>query len=215
MSIQVENPPVKIHPADSPVLILSAAAKLIEENGEAGFRIADLVKVSGRSVGSIYHFYGNREGVVEAVRAHQFNPTWDEDFAMMRSLAQGIHTRDEALEAISTLVVAFQGADRADQLWSRVEVIGAARARPELRHVLAQKQSSMTADYAELISLLKSRGLLDDDLDVWAAAVFVQAITIGRIVSLIDGTGQLSDDEWVAIVKQFIGSIVRDAPTDR
>ena len=47
--------------------ILSAAAKLFGENGFHGSSMAELAKRAGMSVGHIYHYFENKDAIIEAL----------------------------------------------------------------------------------------------------------------------------------------------------
>ena len=189
--------------------ILMAAVALVDEHGEAGLRISDVVEASGRSVGSIYHFFGNREGLVEAVRAYRFDPTWAEDLAQMQAVVAQVETLDQLLDAVEIVQASYLEADRHEVLWQRVAAIGSARARPNLRAVLAEKQQAETAAFEEMIEMLQSRGIVGESVDVYDAAVFLQAFTFGRILAILDGTGSLSKDDWLATARRAMEGILR------
>jgi AcrR family transcriptional regulator len=189
--------------------ILMAAVALVDEHGEAGLRISDLVESSGRSVGSIYHFFGNREGLVEAVRAYRFDPTWEQDLAQMQMVVGRVETLDQLLDAVEIVQASYMEADRHEVLWQRVAAIGSARARPNLRVVLAEKQQAETAAFEEMIEMLQSRGIVGESVDVYDAAVFLQAFTFGRILAILDGTDRLSAEGWAKNSRLAVEAVLR------
>lgn len=195
--------------ADTQRRILMAAVELIDEHGEAGLRISDLVERSGRSVGSIYHFFDNREGVIEAVRVYRFHPTWDEDLAAMHLVSDHVDSLDQLLDAVEALQIDYVQAERNDVLWQRVAAIGSARSRPTLRAALAERQQEQTAAFEEMIRILQQKGVAGADIDVHATAVFVQAFTFGRILSVLDGTGSLSPEEWARTTRCAVEAVLR------
>ena len=189
--------------------ILMGAVALVDEHGEAGLRISDLVETSGRSVGSIYHFFGNREGLVEAVRAYRFDPTWAEDLAQMQAVVAQVETLDQLLDAVEIVQASYLATERNESLWHRVAAIGSARTRPTLRNVLASKQQEETAAFEDMITTLQSKGIVSDSIDTYAAAVFLQAFTFGRILSILDGTDRLSQETWAKNARLAVAAVLR------
>jgi len=189
--------------------ILMAAVALVDEHGEAGLRISDVVESSGRSVGSIYHFFGNREGLVEAVRAYRFDPTWEQDLAQMQMVVDQAATLDQLLDAVEIVQASYLAAERNEALWQRVAAIGSARARPTLRNVLAGKQQEETAAFEDMIMTLQARGIVSDSIDTYAAAVFLQAFTFGRILSILDGTDRLSQETWARNARLAVEAVLK------
>lgn len=194
---------------DSERRILEAAVKLVDQHGESGLRISELVEASGRSVGSIYHFFGNREGVVEAVRIYRFHPTWEQDLAAMELVNEHVESLDQLLDAVEQLQTEYVMSERDEVLWHRVAAIGAAQTRPSLREILAARQREQTAAFEEMIRSLQAKGIASNSIDVHAAAVFMQAFTFGRILSILDGTDGLSPAGWSRTTRLAVAAVLR------
>jgi len=77
-----------------------------------------------------------------------------------------------------------------------------------LRSVLAGKQQEETAAFEEMIITLQSKGLVSDSVDRYAAAVFLQAFTFGRILSILDGTDRLSPETWAKNARRAVEAVL-------
>ena len=196
-------------PRDSERRILQAAVELVDRYGETGLRISDLVEASGRSVGSIYHFFDNREGVIEAVRAYRFYPTWDEDIAVFRRVSSAAVSLDDWLDRLVNVLDAYVTAARDEFVWRRVESIAAARTRPSLRTVLAGRQGEQSEAFEGMLIDLVERGIARPDLELHSTAIFMQGFALGRILSILDGTDSLSKDDWLATARRAMDGILR------
>jgi AcrR family transcriptional regulator len=53
--------------------LLMAAAAAIDKGGEAAVRIRDITEICEITAPSIYHFFGSREGLIDAAQVHQFS----------------------------------------------------------------------------------------------------------------------------------------------
>ncbi|MFM7064718.1 MAG: TetR/AcrR family transcriptional regulator [Actinomycetes bacterium] len=189
---------------DSEALILETARELVTECGEGGFRISDLVERSGRSVGSIYHFFGSREGVLEAVWLSELTRAWAVDADRLRALAGTVQTPADLEQMVVLLAHELHDPARSDQLWAKLEVIAASRRRPALRRVVEQAQKEMTDAYTDLLRQLQDRGLLANEVDPAAVAVLVQAVTIGRIVNDLSGSASCRFDAWLEVLRRTV-----------
>lgn len=189
---------------ETELVVLAAARELVQEQGEANFRIADLVEKSGRSVGAIYHSFGNREGVLEAVWIQQLSESWELDAARLQTLVATITSPEDLDVAIVLLARELHDPERADELWAKLEVIAACRRRPVLRRVVERAQQSMTDAYTSALQDLQRRGLVCPELDARAVAVFVQAFTLGRIVGELGGTSHDDFNGWVEVVRRAL-----------
>lgn len=192
--------------------ILRAARDLVNEAGESNFRIADLVKLSGRSVGSIYHSFGSRDGVLEAVWMLQMAESWAVDASRLQLLLSMVTTPAELDGAVELLARELHDPSRSEQLWAKLEVIAAARHRPSLRRVVERAQRAMTDTYTAALEDLQRRGVVVADVDARAVAVFVQAFTIGRIVGELGGTTTDGFEQWVEVVRRTLTGALTPQP---
>ena len=198
---------------DHAAIILAAATELIAEHGEKGLKITDVIERTGTSTGTIYHFYGSRARLVEAVQAQSFSAA-EEDSEAGRALAklkvqlEQASTTGEMMIPISQFISRFSGGESREDLIRIFDRVSIAQTKPGLRDVLADTQRRQTETYAEFFQLLQDKGLIDPELDPWATAVFIQAFMIGRLLGLIDGTDKLTPEAWTAVVMRFVSSIV-------
>ncbi len=195
------------------VRILDAAKALIEEHGEAGLRMNDLVDQSGTTVGSIYHFYGSREGVIEAVRAEQFRQVLatngtQRDVQELVDALNAVQDRGELVGLATTFLTRFFTDQAAEELWQTFEIIGSARLRPGLRQAVIDVQTRLNSDYAQVIAVLQEKGLIRSELDARTLAVFIQAFVVGRLLGLMDEAEPLTKEKWAVVVQHFLGSIL-------
>ena len=193
--------------------VLDAAIELVAEHGEKGLRISDVVQRSKCSNGTVYHFYGSRARLLEAVRATRFSPVADSahagpDLQVLRDALEAARGPAEMMVPITQFVQRFSGAESTEELWRMFDLVSLAHSKPGIRKVVADSQRLQTERYSGVFALLQEKGMLDPELDPWATSVFIQAFMIGRLLGLIDGTDNLDPDAWSAVVMRFVSSIV-------
>jgi AcrR family transcriptional regulator len=203
---------------DTTQLILDAATALIDELGESGLRISDVVERSGCSVGTIYHHFGSRTRLVESVRSLRFDagttePTLSPAMVSLVDALTAASGPGDLTAPVTEFVRQVSGADMLDDLWRTVDLIGLAYSKPGVREVVAGSLRNQTEAYAAMFSMLQDKGWADRSLDPWAVAVFVQSFMVGRIVGLIDGTDNLTVDSWTDVVMRFVSAVLTDDQT--
>jgi len=193
-------------------LILQAAADLLAEHGEGGFKMNDVIERSGCSTGTIYYYFGSRQRLVDAVRAMQFDPQADtraaNELQRLGDALEAATTPEELLAPVTEFLQSLTWDQDLDELWKTVDFIGLAHSKPGVREVVADSLKQQTETYAAGFALLQEKGLVDPALDPWAVAVFVQAFMVGRIIGMIDGTENLKDQAWNDVVMRFLGSLM-------
>ena len=86
----VENEPEKRR------AILHAAVRVFADKGYQGCRIADVAKQAGVAYGLVYHYFRNKEELLESVFAEQ----WTIFIQAIRAIADGPGTAPEQLAAV-------------------------------------------------------------------------------------------------------------------
>ncbi len=168
---------------------LVVVGEILDEGGEASLRLADVSRRSGVSIGSLYHHFESREGLIRAARERQFIQSLPTDADDVANLLATATTPEQFAERMKELVRSTQSPDRAAARLRRVELIGAAAARPELLEAISATQT-MVLDVGEaLASAFKDRGWLRDGIEPRTLALFVQAITLGRVLGDLDQRG--------------------------
>lgn len=186
--------------------LLRIAIELIERDGESALRVGDVAAAAGTSVGTLYHHFGDREGLVEAARAVQFRRHVDADAAMMKAAIEEASTLAEFDGVLERFAGITETAQRREANWARIDVLGCARRRPRLVASLAEEQERLSALLTDVCRLAQTKGFLDPAVDPRALAVFMQAYSMGRVVGALPGTTPLEPDAWSKlIVRVFRG----------
>jgi AcrR family transcriptional regulator len=128
---------MKIHEANLEIgdrrsAILSAALAVFTEKGIEAATIDDIRRKSGASVGSIYHHFGNKDGIAAALFAHTLDDYWARVLAAVADEA-------DARAAIRALVGTHlhwivAKPDAARFLFSRRQAVGAAHEESVRQH---------------------------------------------------------------------------------
>lgn len=198
-------PEVKQERAQATVtLLVNATIEALEAHGESGLRLDDILEATGVSRSSLYHHFGDRDGLVDAARVVMFTRTVESDLVDLQQIME--HATDPSVfrAAIEDIHTAAHSPDRQPARLRRAYTIGATKARPSLAAALAEEQHRLTNGYTELVEAAQSRGWLRNDVDARAVAVLLQATALGRVVSDIDTT-PVDPDAW----HHLVGMVLR------
>jgi AcrR family transcriptional regulator len=194
---------------------LVVVGQILDEGGEASLRLADVSRRSGVSIGSLYHHFESREGLIRAARERQFLQSLPTDADDVANLLATATTPEQFAERLEQIVRITQTPDRAANRLRRVELIGAAAARPELLEAISATQT-MVLDVGEaLASAFKERGWLKDGIEPRSLALFVQAITLGRVLGDLDQRG-VDQESWAQLLLRALdGMLTIDLPRNK
>jgi AcrR family transcriptional regulator len=187
--------------------LLEVTVRLLEQHGEAGLRLEDVLAEAGASPSSLYHHYGSRDGLVEAARTAMFTRFAATDIALLRQAVESVNTGPELLQVLLAVNQETQSMARAESRRRRIAVLGSAADRPALWEALGREQARLTAAVADVIADAQERGLVRRDVDPVAAATFIQAYTIGRVLSDMSAE-PVDPDDWVHLIDLVAGFFV-------
>jgi len=186
-------------------LVLAEANRAIKEGGEAAVRVQEISVKTNVSIGSIYHHFGDRDGLIRAAYVQTFRLTIQKDIERVRKFMTRMTSakeiadhHDEMLAFLNHHFEQFPARDRA-------ATIGSTTGRPLLKEAIIAVQSELTSGLTEVMQLLKDRGILKAHLAPRAAAVMTLGMLHGRVVAEFDST-PVHDEQWnAAMLASFNG----------
>jgi AcrR family transcriptional regulator len=190
---------------------IDCVIELLDEQGEQGLRIAEVTERSGISVGSIYHHFGDRDGLIKAARAKQFCASPSTYGILVAELVSTSRTAREFADGLRKLNLEAFSRDRDHERLQRAEYIGSAVSRPDLLAELRDHQTQMITIATEISQTLIDRGWLRDGVTAHAFATFNLAMEFGSVVLALDAR-RVADDEWSDTVQRAIESLLRIEP---
>ncbi len=168
--------------------ILHAAVKVFAENGYHGCRIADVAKQAGVAYGLVYHYFQNKEELLESVFAEQ----WTIFITSLRAISEGPGGAPEQLAGVCRFAIdVFRTAPAA----VRVLLLEVARTPNAFRAgSTRQTFEDAVAIVAGIVRRGKERGEVRPDADaVVVAAGLLGALELtltGMVVGLLGGTSE-------------------------
>ena len=183
--------------------LLKAAAATIDKGGEGAVRIRDLTKSCNITAPSIYHFFGSREGLIDAAQAYRFSRGQRE---LSDAFATAVHTcknKAQFIELAHRFLETMFAPDRRIIRNSRLNVLGNAINRPALSKELALAQDISNKIVGESLGYTQTKGWVRDDFNTEMFAAWLNGVVNSRRLIEMNGTHPLGD-EWDVIAKRSI-----------
>lgn len=185
--------------------VLAAANEAIKEGGEAAVRVQDISEKTKVSIGSIYHHFGDRDGLIRATYVETFRSAIQEDIDRVKRFMTKMHSAKEMAEHYDEMLAFLNHHFEKFPAKDRAATIGSTTGRPLLKEALMKVQSELTSNLTEVMVLLKERGILRPHLEPRAAAVFTLGMLHGRVIAAFDSS-PVQDQEWnTAMLTAFSG----------
>lgn len=187
--------------------VLAVALDQLETGGEAAVRIDEIRDRSGVSIGSIYHHFGDREGVIAAAQLRRYARYAESEITALSDIVERSADVEEFRKALRQLTLHARSDVRIAQRWGRVGVLASTIGRDDLRADIMQVQTRLTDGFAAHVAQGQARGFFRDDLDARAIAAFVEAYTLGMALNDVDARG-VDEDAWQQVVWSMIDTLI-------
>lgn len=188
--------------------VIRFAREELESTGPVKFNLLKVIERSGVSRSSIYHHFGDREGVIAAVQSRDVV----DDVAMvnqaLRALVEKTASAREAINVIEFYLGSESGDNGEGRRLRRISTLMAAESSPALMKVLRDNQVNAVAYLAETFDIARQRGLIDPIAPTEGIAHMVLSLLLGRI--LVDITGDPDADAlWRETVMASFDRLLR------
>jgi AcrR family transcriptional regulator len=189
--------------------VLDETTRLLDAVGETGLRIEELIAATGISKSSLYQHFTDRDGLIAAARARQFEAIVNESIDGIKQLVSSATTRQGLRDALHAATVFTQNISRNADRVQRAAIIAGTVGRPAFAKQLTAAQTRLTDALTSLISEARRNGLITPTHTDRTLAAFIQAYTFGRVLSSFDSKRGVKDnEEWVALIDDVIDRLL-------
>ena len=176
--------------------VIAVTIELLLQHGESGFRIEDVIERTGISKSSLYLHFGDRDGLVGAAYVEQFTTDTNRNIAQALLAFEDVKTQEQ-LEALLPAFVQALAQVSHTVRWNRLDVLSAARHRPEFMSRIVEMQTRLNSALSEALLVQQKLGNVRKDLSTREMAVLIQGVSIGRIFRDLDSKMDRDDmKEW-------------------
>ena len=165
--------------------IIAVTIELLLQHGEGGFRIEDVIERTGISKSSLYLHFGDRDGLIGAAYVEVFTTDTNRNIEQAILIFDGVETQAQ-LEASIPIFVQALARVPSPVRWNRMDVLSAARYRPEFLSRIVEAQTRLNSALAEAITAQQKLGNVRSDISARELAVLTQGISFGRIFRDLD-----------------------------
>jgi AcrR family transcriptional regulator len=178
--------------------LLEATIAVINESGEAAVRIDAIAAAARITKPSIYHFFGDREGLIIAAQAERLRRALRFGQAEIVERASECTTKDQYAELLISGVTLFATPEGRERRRTRLEVLGSAATRPRLKAIVDQVFTDAADDLAVLFDVGRERGWVTATVSSRALAIWWYGALLSRY--LAESNDAFDDAEWAAIM---------------
>jgi AcrR family transcriptional regulator len=183
--------------------LLKATAAVIDKGGESAVRIRDITKACAITAPSIYHFFGSREGLIDAAQVYRFSRGQRELGLAFSTALYKCRSKKDLTELAHRFLDLMFAPERRATRNSRLNVLGNAIYRPELSKELAVAQDLSNKIVGDPLRFAQAKGWVRDDFNSEMFAAWLNGVVNSR--RLIEmGSNHPHGSEWDVIAKRSI-----------
>ena len=171
---------------DTRTRLLNAAVRVIDKGGESALNVHKVALEAGVTVPSLYHFFGSREGLVEEAQVARFEKGMQVVGLSLDETLAGITTARKYKETLRKWLHSLLGGPNSRFRRTRATVIASAVNNPSLAARIADIQEQHVRRISTYLNYGRSKGWVDDDLDIEAISLWTTTQLNGRVVLELD-----------------------------
>ena len=193
--------PATLHPTKD--RLIATVVLMLDGDHPDKINVEDVLIQSGISKGSLYHHFDDFTHLIEAALVRRFSRNVDESIAFISSVVTSAHSKDEFLAGLERVTRATQSAEFAPMRFERARALGMAGWNPRFRESLGSEQHRLTVGLTDLFREAQSKGWLNSQFDPHAAAVLIQAYTLGQVLDDVD-ENSMDREAWIQLINRIM-----------
>ena len=184
--------------SDTRTRILEAAMSVIEDTGEGTLRVQKIAESVGVREPSVYHFFKNREELVEAAHVERYRRSHLE---MVRPFEAGAALADNAEDfrrIVKKILSLVYAAEREHIRSTRMSVLGATQTSPMIADAIRQINFEVSSKIADVLTTAQEKNWIRKEVDPLAAAYWINGQILGRVMAEMDKE-RVDLDKWNSV----------------
>lgn len=193
--------PQVVHPTKAQ--LIKTTVQLLDTRLPNEIAVDEILTSSGISKGSLYHHFEDLTELLEAAQVARYAAWVDRSIEVLITLVASAKSREDLLVGLKTVTRITQDPAHASTRYFRARAISNVEHSPRFQRALSAEQGRLTDALIDLIEEARNKDLFAKDFDPRAAAVLVQAYTLGKMVD--DFVEEPMDPEaWYQLIDKLV-----------
>ena len=190
-----------MHPTRERLLLTTVELMDTENPEKVGVEM--VLEKSGISKGSLYHHFEDFPSLLEAALVYRFHRVVDSSIALIANTVATATTREEFFADMAKVTAITHSREMTAIRFERARALGHAGTSERFREALGVEQKRLTLAFTDLVREAQNQGWVTGDIDPMAAAVFIQAYTIGKLIDEVTAE-PVDEQEWLKLIHRMV-----------
>ena len=188
--------------------LIDATMAAIAHGGESSVRVSAIATAVGVKEPSVYHFFKNRDALVEAAQIERYRLSYTEMMVPFEMAAAMSETREEFESAVRKVFALIYSPERVEIRSVRMNVMGAAQSSEVIAKAIGEINQETASTLARVMVFGQERGWVTKDLDPLALAYWGIGQINGRVMAEMNA-GIVNLAEWDKVSVEAVLAIYR------
>ena len=193
---------------DTRAKLLNATIDAISLGGEGSVRVSTVASAVGVREPSVYHFFKNREALVEAAQIERYRRSYAELMVPFEAAALMSDTWEDYERSIRKIFAAFYRPERAAIRAVRKNVMGSAQSSPSIAASVIQINHEAAESLARVMTFGQEKGWITKDLDAMALSYWGIGQLNGRVMAEMNPS-QVDLEAWNKVSIEAVLGVYR------
>ncbi len=193
---------------DTRAKLLNATIDAIASGGEGSVRVSSVASEVGVREPSVYHFFKNREALVEAAQIERYRRSYAEMMVPFEAAALMADSWDDFERSVRKIFAAIYTPARAEVRSIRMNVMGAAQTSPAIAAAVNEINLENTESLARVMTFGQEKGWVTKDLDAMALAYWGIGQINGRVMAEMN-PAEVDLEAWNKVSIEAVLAIYR------
>jgi AcrR family transcriptional regulator len=193
---------------DTRTKLLNATIEALTAGGEGSVRVSTVASAVGVREPSVYHFFKNREALVEAAQIERYRRSYLEMVLPFEAAALMADTWEDFERSIRKIFAAVYSPERAERRSIRMNVMGAAQSSPALAAAVIEINHEAAESLARVMAFGQEKGWVTKDLDAMALSYWGIGQINGRVMAEMNPS-QVDLDAWNKVSIEAVLGVYR------
>jgi len=193
---------------DTRAKLLNATIEAISSGGESSVRVSTVATAVGVREPSVYHFFKNREALVEAAQIERYRRSYLEMILPFEAAALMSDTWADFERAVRKILAAVYSPERAELRSIRMNVMGAAQSSPAIAAAVIEINHETAESLARVMTFGQEKGWVTKDLDAMALSYWGIGQINGRVMAEMNPS-QVDLDAWTKVSIEAVLGVYR------
>ena len=193
---------------DTRAKLLNATIDAISSGGEGSVRVSSVAAEVGVREPSVYHFFKNREALVEAAQIERYRRSYAEMMVPFEAAALMADSWDDFERSVRKIFAAIYTPARAEVRSIRMNVMGAAQTSPAIAAAVNEINLENTESLARVMTFGQEKGWVTKDLDAMALAYWGIGQINGRVMAEMNPS-KVDLEAWTKVSIEAVLGVYR------